>query len=332
MSGQYALAARNFDEPAADGRPLGFRFGFIASSDDHKAQPGTGSQQRMRRRNTDAHGLVSPRIDGWLRPYVFGTQQDPQRAQPAPPPAERGFRELFDVERVSSFLYPGGLVAVHAEGRDRDSIWRALKRREVYGTSGPRILLWFDLVNAPEGRLPMGSETALDRAPRFEVRALGGFVQKPGCPEVSHDALSPERFAQLCAGGCYHPSDRRHPIQAIEVVRIRPQQRKGEPVAGLIEDPWKRFECPPDPAGCRVVFEDEDYPGSAREAIYYVRALQEETPAINAANLRAEFDEAGRVLRTTPCYGSYKTPADDDCLAPAQERAWSSPIFVDQPE
>ena len=101
-------------------------------------------------------------------------------------------------------------------------------------------------------------------------------------------------------------------------------------MAGLIEDPWRRFECPPDPAGCTVTFDDAEFAASARDAVYYARVLQEETAAINGANQRAEFDSRGNVVRTSPCHGNYRTPAEDDCLAPVQERAWSSPIFVDQ--
>jgi hypothetical protein len=52
---------------------------------------------------------------------------------------------------------------------------------------------------------------------------------------------------------------------------------------------------------------------------------------VNGANLRTEFDAEGNALRTRPCYADWRTPAGDDCLAPVQERAWSSPIFVDQP-
>jgi len=329
-SAQAALAAANLEERGPDGRPLRFRFGFIASTDNHTGRPGTGYKQYARKVMTDARGFASPRVDNFTRPFVIGRQRDPRRAQPAPD-EKRGFRGLLDTERTASFMYPGGLVAVHAEARDRVSIWQALEQREVYGTSGPRILLWFDLLNGPDGRAPMGRAVTLGETPRFEVRAVGSFVQKPGCPQESAAALSPERLERLCHGECYHPSDRRHPIEAIEVVRVRPRSNADEALSDLIEDPWRRFECAPDPAGCVVRFEDEEHPHSGRDTVYYVRALQAATPAINGANLRTVFDEEGRALGTAPCYGNYRTPFGEDCLAPAQERAWSSPIYVDRP-
>jgi hypothetical protein len=331
LSAQYALALSNPGEPAPDGAPLRFRFGLIASSDNHSARGGNGYKQIHRLETTDARGIPSERVAGLVRRLALGSQADPRRAQPAPPEAQRGFRGLLDSERVASFMVTGGLVAVHSGGRDRRAIWQALRRREVYGTSGPRILLWFDLENAPRGPAPMGSEVELADAPRFSVRALGSLEQLPGCPAESVAGLSPERLQRLCAGECHHPGEVRRPIAAIEIVRIRPQRDAGEDAAALIEDPWRRFECTPDPAGCRVEFEDPDHPEAGRDAVYYARALEVATPAVNGANLRTEFDADKNAVRTRPCYADWRTPDDDDCLAPVQERAWSSPIFVDQP-
>jgi hypothetical protein len=229
--------------------------------------------------------------------------------------------------RVQSFLYPGGLAAVHAEGRSREAIWDALRRREVYGTSGPRILLWFELLNADGGPRPMGSEVRMNRAPRFSVRAIGSFEPKPGCPASSVGALPPARLERLCHGECFHPSDVRRAIRAIEIVRIRPQRREDEPVAPLIEDPWRRYECPDDPRGCTVEFEDPEFPGSGRDALYYARALEAPSLAINGANLRTRFDADGNATAIAPCMGP---GSEDGCPAPVAERAWSSPIFVDR--
>jgi hypothetical protein len=46
--------------------------------------------------------------------------------------------------------------------------------------------------------------------------------------------LEPARLERLCRGECYNPSDERHPIMAIEVIRIRAMaSEEGLPVSGL---------------------------------------------------------------------------------------------------
>lgn len=323
-SAQYVLALTNFDDPAAKRR---FRFGFIASSDNHSARPGTGYKEYARRMMTEAAG---PRDEAWYHRLVPAPGDPQQESAPFDPSTLPNAFLATDLERQASFFMTGGLVAVHSPGRDRNSIWDSLERREVYGTSGERILLWFDLLNGPAGELPMGSETTMSQAPHFRVRAVGSFKQLPGCPEHSLKSLSPDRLAYLCRGECYNPSDERRVITRIEVIRIRPQATAGEPISGLIEDPWRRFECPRDPAGCVVEFEDPDFAVSGRDVAYYVRAIQEPTPAVNAGGLRCEYDASGACVKVHPCFGDYRTPYDDDCLTENEERAWSSPIYVNR--
>jgi hypothetical protein len=130
-------------------------------------------------------------------------------------------------------------------------------------------------------------------------------------------------------GECYHPSDERYHIERIEIIKIRPQLAETEPVAPLIQDPWKSFACEPAQQGCSVEFTDPEFAAQGRDAIYYARVLEEPTPTINAANLRATFDAEGNAVGTSPCRGDYRTAEADDCLANARQRAWSSPIFVD---
>jgi hypothetical protein len=317
---QYIMALRNFDGPD----PRSFRFGFMASSDNHSGRPGTGYKEYGRTVMTEARF-------GAFTGSIIGTRD---RREPAPraemwQPAGTGgsFFGVREAERQASFFLTGGLVAVHADGRSRDAVWNALQRRETYGTSGPRILLWFDLRNAPGGdSLPMGSEAAMTQAPLFTVRAVGSLEQRPGCPEIAEDALGPERLARLCRGECYNPSDRRRPITRIEVVRIRPQQTSGEPLERLIEDPWKVLPCAGDASGCVVHFEDPDFPAAGRDALYYVRAVEAPSQAVGADPLRCEAGDGDACASVDPCWNA---PEGDDCLSRTEERAWSSPIFVD---
>lgn len=78
-------------------------------------------------------------------------------------------------------------------------------------------------------------------------------------------------------------------------------------------------------------FEDPDWE-PARETVYYVRALQQSSPAVGGDPLRCERDERGDCIRARSCPASGpRFDATDDCLSPVQERAWSSPIFVRGP-
>ncbi len=318
---QYMMALGREDD---SGDPLRFRFGFIASSDNHSARPGTGYKEVARTEFTET------RFGNFLdTPLGGGTGEAPVAES-----REVGLTSIaapflvFETERQASYFLNGGLAAVHAEGRDRAAIWEALQRREVYGTSGPRILLWFDILNAPGGRpTAMGSEVTLAESPIFQVRAVGSFEQKPGCPADAVDAMAPDRLARLCQGECYHPSDVRRPISRIEIVRIRPQLSADEEIAALVEDPWKVLPCSGDPSGCQVAFSDDEYPSSGRDALYYARAIEAPSLAVGADPLGCTYDESGRCVDVNPCFGR---PSADECLSETEERAWSSPIFVNQ--
>ncbi|MDC1526456.1 DUF3604 domain-containing protein [bacterium] len=310
QSAQYALAISNFD--SGDKSPQRYNFGFIASTDDHTARPGTGYKQYERRKMTFAMG---PKSKMWEYKYKA---EDP--TFPEIPKINPGESQP-DSERVSSFVYPGGVLAVHSKGRSKDQIWSALKNKNVYGTSGPRILLWFDIVNSPEGKQPMGSEITMSQNPQFIVRAAGSFKQKAGCPTESIDSLSPKRLEYLCAGECYNPSNERHIIDRIEIIKITPQSYAGEAVSPLIDDAWKTISCE-GKSECVIKFEDESY---TRDSVYYVRAIQESTPAING-NSSLIYNNEFKL-----CKGSFRTSLADECLSDINERAWSSPIYLNKP-
>lgn len=317
-SAQYVLARGGFEE---EGQPPRHHvMGFIASSDNHTARPGTGYKEMHRYYYSESRG---PREQVW-RDRIWGERPPAEPESRALDPealmAEAPFR-IVEYERQSSFFLTGGLVAVHATGRDRQAIWDGLQRRQTYGTSGERILLWFDLVDG-EATHPMGSEVPFGGTPTFRVRAAGAFEQREGCPDATVDALGPERLELVCRNECWYPSDTRRRITRVEVVRIRPQQREDEPLEALIEDPWRVIPCEGDGELCTVEFQDPELTESGRDALYYVRAIQEPTMAVNAGNLRCEGGTC------TPCFGDFRTPMSEDCLAENEERAWSSPIWL----
>jgi hypothetical protein len=318
---QYMMALGRDD---GLGGPFRFNFGFIAASDNHSARPGTGYKEVARTEFTEQRfgELLNTPIGFQFDPPEFSSEPVPFEYIPGRTAPLGG----FEVERGASFFLNGGLAAVHSDGRDRDAVWDAMDRKEVYGTSGPRILLWFDLLNGPgRGPMPMGSQVELAENPIFQVKAVGSFEQNPGCGADAISALPPDRLARMCQGECYNPSNVRRAITRIEIVRIRPQRAPDEEIVGLVEDPWRVIECDGDPEGCVGTFVDEDYVTGGRDSLYYARAIEAPSLAIAADPLGCRRDSEGRCVQVDPCFGR---PADDECLAQTEERAWSSPIFV----
>jgi hypothetical protein len=315
------------DGVSGEARERAFRFGLIGASDTHDARAGNGFKEFARLENTEAL-----RRTGIFRRLTVEEVEPAAKAQPIDV-NEVPIASRRDMERGASFLLTGGLAAVHSESRRRESIWEAFTEREVYATSGDRILLWFDLLNAPTGERPMGSVVAGQAAaPILRVSAAGAFEQLPGCPDYVDGALTPERIERICLGECYHPSDQRRAITRLEIVRIQTQTRAQEPIETLVADPWRVFACDDRGEGCTATFEDPDFLADAgeagREIIYYARAIQEPTPAVNAGGFRCTRDAEGNCIEIDPCYADDRTEADDDCLSPNEEHAWSSPIFV----
>lgn len=343
---QYIMAQTNFDDPE---NPRRFRFGFMASSDNHTARPGTGYKEFSRRGMTESVLGPATKIaelafrfdDGKpiassdnidVGPNLMIGREDLNLIKTTSKVRRLDIVPLMitERERQASFFTTGGLMAVHSNGRDRNSIWDSMQKKAVYGTSGDRILLWFNTKdNGINPSINMGGEVTMTTAPEFEVTAIGAFEQKPGCPDYTYSALTPERLENLCRGECYNPSDIRKLITRIEIIRILPQITPNEDLSGLIQDPWKTFDCTPDPDGCVVSFIDEEYPTLGRDAVYYVRAIEAPSLAVNADNLRCEYDAEGNCKKVNLCYGDRRGDMNDDCLAINEERAWSSPIFVD---
>lgn len=83
-----------------------YAFGFIGSTDTHTATPGAVSE--------------------YDRPYKFGYTTERMLS-------------VGKLRRAVAFQSPGGLAGVWAQENTRDSIFDALKRRETFATSGPRI-------------------------------------------------------------------------------------------------------------------------------------------------------------------------------------------------
>jgi hypothetical protein len=232
---------------------------------------------------------------------------------------------VFMVQRVTPAgieATPGGLAVVWAEENSRDALFAAMRRREVYGTSGGRPILRFfagresdlrcgdpDFVEkAYAGGVPMGGELGPVRgrkSPRFGVLAF----RDPGAPGV---VTAPLQRVQIVKG--WVGADGQSHERVFDVA--------GSDTGASVDTATCTPTGPGHDSLC-AVWSDPDFDPSQR-AFYYARVLDNPTCRWSTYFCNAQGID---------CSNPGSVPAEwSECCNPAvpktiQERAWSSPIW-----
>jgi len=227
----------------------------------------------------------------------------------------------------SLWFNPGGLAGVWAEENSRESIWAAMQRREVYATSGPRIVVRFfgglsysaaicDSERFAEdgyaGGVPMGGELRLlpgeTIRPVFAVSALqdAGTSKSPGTP------LDRVQIVKIwLSGGEIHE----------KVFDVAGTQ--GEDAL----DDLDTSTCSPSKRGASslcATWRDDDYDPKA-STIYYARVI--EKPSCRwtgwlCAEQRVDCSRPGSIPE------GFEFCCDNSVPKVLQERAITSPIWI----
>jgi hypothetical protein len=273
-----------------------YQFGIIASTDTHLGAPGAADENQFL-----GHGGAGV---------------------PAKDKVPPGLPDKLEYN-------PGGLAVLWAQENSRDSLFDALRRKETYGTSGPRIVSRFfagwnypeDLCESPDilqqayaNGVPMGGEldnaAANGAAPRFVVIANqdAGTSDDPGTPLqriqiikgwVDEAGAPKERVIDI-AGNAGNGAE----------VDISTCQTSGSGYANL---------C--------TVWQDKQF-NPLESAYYYSRVVENPT---------CRWSQRICAANGVDCDNS-KTIGDglEGCCAAehqpvVQERAWSSPIWFNPP-
>ncbi len=271
-----------------------YAFGFIASTDTHLGAAGAVSE-----RDFLGHGGAG----------------EPARDRIPP-----GLPDKLEYN-------PGGLAVAWAEENSRDALFAAFQRREVYGTSGPRIVTRFfggwdypeDLCFYPDhiqraydNGVPMGGDlpAGSGRKPTFLVSAGqdAGTAAAPGMP-----------------------------LQRLQIVKgwLTEAGIRREEVIDVAGDPFNRAgvdtdTCQPHGDGfaqlCAVWTDDNFEPGQG--AWYYARAV--ENPSCRWSQ-RVCVANGVDCARPETIGTGLEGCCSDEHRPVVQERAWTSPIWYRPP-
>ena len=267
-----------------------FKFGLIGSTDTHYGTPGLVAEDEF---VGHAAGPVSARL----------------AVQPMPD---------------MPFFNPGGLAVLWAEENSRDALFAAMRRREAYGTSGPRHeVRFFGGWDFPESLC--GASDLVARGYGSGV-PMGGDLP-PRAPGAGAPAFAV--WAKQDPGSPGHPGT---PLQRVQIIkgwveggeaRERVHEVAGDPDNGAGVD---LASCALEGAGAASlcsVWRDPDFDPEA-PAFYYARVVE---------NPSCRWTQHQCVANGVDCARPGTIPdgmeacCDDAIPKTIQERAWTSPIW-----
>ena len=268
-----------------------FKYGFIGSTDTHLGTPGLATENDF-----PGHGGAGAPASGTELP--------------------EGLTELIEYS-------PGGLAVVWAEQNTRESLFEAMRRREVYATSGTRPVVrsfagWNlpeDLCASPDfaadgyaAGVPMGADLPAPADPGARPRIAVAALADPG---VSGEATGVLQRIQIIKGWLDGNGDKREQVFDIA----------GDPANGAAVD---LDTCTPTGSGFTSlcgVWEDTDF-NPAQPAFYYARVVENpscrwSTRQCLAAGISCDNPDEVPEAFADCCNADYPKTI--------QERAWTSP-------
>ena len=289
---RYALTAGLSEEGKLGINP--FKFGIIASTDTHIGAPAPEREKNY----LGSHGN-----DMVLEDRLLSTIKVPG-----------------DIATGSPVRYnPGGIAGIYANENSRSALFEAMRRRETFGTSGPRI--------TPRFFAGWNLDTSLCQSSDYLAQAYENGV--PMGADLPPSPAGAEQSPVFVASANRDPRDEGNLLQRIQIIKGwidgegRTQQAVYD-VTGL-----NKGDATVDPLTCQVSgqgfaqlcasWQDPDF-DPAMSAVYYARVLE------NPSCRWSHYD-----CLTLPKDQRPPSCSDPELPWQIQERAWTSPIWYQPP-
>lgn len=256
-----------------------FRLGFVGGTDDHNAAAGATDEATYSGHLGALDGLLPGR--------------------------------LFQV-----FANPGGLTVVWAEENRRESIFDALRRREVYATSGTRpIVRLFGGLDIPENLCGLPSFVPAGYATGVP---MGGLIEPHAGP---HSTKIP-RFAVSVLQDAGTPGQPGVPLERIQIIKGWVENGAAKEVVHDVITAADAGQPAGAPSLC-TVWSDPDFDPD-EPAFYYARVLEVPSPRWHTVQCAAAGIDCDQPETVPPPFAPCCNP---DLPSHIQERAWTSPIW-----